>query len=175
MPRDRTSIFAGADWRRAEPRGGDQRHRRARRRTARSRSRSTGRPARRACPGTYHEYFGVVQEGVAWFSDNGQGGPPDDQIEALIDLVPGDPASSPDMGGSTGGGGSGGTPGDGTSGGTGGNGADPNGDGTDGTGAATPGTHAGCSAAGAPSSGGFALVLVLVFAALTLRRFGRRA
>ena len=31
--------------------------------------------------GTYHEYFGVVQEGVAWFSDPGQGGPPDNDLE----------------------------------------------------------------------------------------------
>ena len=32
--------------------------------------------------GTYHEFFDLVQEGVAWFSDPGQGGPPDNQIEA---------------------------------------------------------------------------------------------
>jgi lysozyme len=37
-------------------------------------------------PGTYHEHFGVVQEGVAWFSDSGQAGPPDDQLEALIEV-----------------------------------------------------------------------------------------
>src|SRR5205823_13073602 len=29
--------------------------------------------------GTFDEFFGVVQEGVAWFSDPGQGGPPDDE------------------------------------------------------------------------------------------------
>jgi MYXO-CTERM domain-containing protein len=34
--------------------------------------------------GTYTEYFGVVEEGVAWFSDPGQGGPPDSDIEANI-------------------------------------------------------------------------------------------
>jgi len=34
--------------------------------------------------GTYHEYFGVVQEGVAWFSDPGQGGPPDNDLEVQI-------------------------------------------------------------------------------------------
>ena len=34
--------------------------------------------------GTYNEYFDLVQEGVAWFSDPGQGGPPDNQIEAQI-------------------------------------------------------------------------------------------
>ena len=43
-----------------------------------------------AKPGTYDEFFGVVEEGVAWFSDPGQGGPPDNQIEAQIsgDRVP---------------------------------------------------------------------------------------
>lgn len=34
--------------------------------------------------GTFHQYFGMVQEGVAWFSDPGQGGPPDDQLQAKI-------------------------------------------------------------------------------------------
>ncbi|MGZ3428151.1 MAG: hypothetical protein ACXVCV_15960, partial [Polyangia bacterium] len=46
-------------------------------------------------PGQYHEFFGVVQEGVAWFSDAGQGGPADNDIEAWINLVPGAPP--PDM------------------------------------------------------------------------------
>ncbi len=45
-------------------------------------------------PGTYLEYFGVVEEGVAWFSDSGQGGPPDNDLEAQLVVVaggPGDP------------------------------------------------------------------------------------
>src|SRR5438874_3170224 len=116
MQRDRASIFAGSDW------------------VAPDRAATSGNvapggngtfafafhgPTGAACvPGTYHEFFGVVQEGVAWFSDNGQGGPPDNQLEALIDLVPGDPepdmARAPDLGsgattvgggGTTGGGG----------------------------------------------------------------------
>jgi Phage tail lysozyme len=64
-------------------------------------------PTGDACvPGTYHEHFGLVQEGVAWFSDSGQGGPPDDQIEALIELVPGEPGHPGDPGdGKLGGGG----------------------------------------------------------------------
>jgi MYXO-CTERM domain-containing protein len=37
--------------------------------------------------GAYTEYFGVVQDGVAWFSDPGQGGPPDDDIEANIQVT----------------------------------------------------------------------------------------
>jgi surface antigen len=40
-------------------------------------------------PGTYLEYFGVVEEGVAWFSDPGQGGPPDDDLEVQIVVVAG--------------------------------------------------------------------------------------
>jgi lysozyme len=37
--------------------------------------------------GTYFEYFNLVQEGVAWFSDAGQGGPADNQLEAQIQVV----------------------------------------------------------------------------------------
>ncbi len=38
--------------------------------------------------GMYKEYFGVVQEGVNWFSDPGEGGPPDNDLEALIQVEP---------------------------------------------------------------------------------------
>ena len=38
-------------------------------------------------PGTYFEYFGVVQEGVHWFSDSGQGGPPDNQLQVQVQVV----------------------------------------------------------------------------------------
>ncbi|HEX8791335.1 MAG TPA: GH25 family lysozyme [Polyangiaceae bacterium] len=38
-------------------------------------------------PGTYYEYFGVVQESVAWFSDPGQGGPPDNDLEVQVKVV----------------------------------------------------------------------------------------
>jgi lysozyme len=37
-------------------------------------------------PGTYEEFLGVVQEGVAWFSDPNQGGPPDHQLENKIEV-----------------------------------------------------------------------------------------
>jgi lysozyme len=39
--------------------------------------------------GTYNEYFGMVEEGVAWFSDPGQGGPPDNDLEAQLSIVGG--------------------------------------------------------------------------------------
>jgi|GEM_PF-1378911 len=40
-----------------------------------------------SAPGLYDEHFGVVQEGVAWFSDPGQGGPPDSDLEVKIQVV----------------------------------------------------------------------------------------
>jgi lysozyme len=45
-------------------------------------------------PGTFDEFFGVVQEGVAWFSDPGQGGPADNDIEAKIQVVAADYAAT---------------------------------------------------------------------------------
>ncbi len=38
-------------------------------------------------PGTYTEFFGVLEDGVAWFSDPGQGGPPDADLEVKIQVV----------------------------------------------------------------------------------------
>ncbi|MGH7294964.1 MAG: phage tail tip lysozyme, partial [Polyangiaceae bacterium] len=37
--------------------------------------------------GDHDEFFGVVQDGVAWFSDPGQGGPPDNDLEVKITVV----------------------------------------------------------------------------------------
>jgi lysozyme len=37
--------------------------------------------------GTFYEYFNLVEEGVAWFSDPGQGGPPDDDLEVQVKVV----------------------------------------------------------------------------------------
>ncbi len=44
--------------------------------------------------GTYNEHMGLVQDGVAWFSDSGQGGPPDKQLEAKIRVIPFTPHDS---------------------------------------------------------------------------------
>ncbi len=38
-------------------------------------------------PGLYDEHFGVVEEGVTWFGDPGEGGPPDDQLEVKIQVM----------------------------------------------------------------------------------------
>lgn len=91
MPRDRKSVFADSSWlapnRPAAVKG-------------------TVAPGgtykfefNLAAPdtaGTYDEHFGVVEEGVAWFSDSGQGGPPDNQLEVKIQVAPGPP--KPDAG-----------------------------------------------------------------------------
>jgi MYXO-CTERM domain-containing protein len=37
----------------------------------------------------FNEYFGVVREGIAWFSDTGQGGPPDNQLQIRVRAIAG--------------------------------------------------------------------------------------
>jgi lysozyme len=41
-------------------------------------------------PGMYDEFYSVLEEGVHWFGDPGQAGPPDNQIEAKIEVVEAD-------------------------------------------------------------------------------------
>jgi hypothetical protein len=97
VARDRASIFAGSDW--PAPN-------RAAAITGTVAPGANGTfafsftgPTGAACvPGTYQEHFGVVQEGTTWFSDAGAGGPADDQIEALIQLLPGDAPTPPPPG-----------------------------------------------------------------------------
>jgi hypothetical protein len=150
MPRDRASIFAGSDWL-------------APNRAATSGAVAPGAkgtfkfsftgPTGAACvPGTYTEYFGVVQESVAWFSDAGDGGPADNDIEALIDLVPGDATGSGSGSGSAeGSDDSGGSNGD-----TQGSDDDPS----------QPGAQsAGCNAGGHASA-----LIIIAFAGLVRRR-----
>lgn len=48
--------------------------------------------------GLYDEHIGLVQEGVAWFSDSGQGGPPDGQLEGLFQVGAKYPFGSVDNG-----------------------------------------------------------------------------
>lgn len=38
-------------------------------------------------PGEYVQFFNLVQEGVAWFGDPGQGGPPDAQIQIRVTVL----------------------------------------------------------------------------------------
>jgi hypothetical protein len=81
-PRDRTSVFADGTWLSGNrlaavqgtvPPGGTYKFK--------------FDFAAPSAPGTHDEFFGVVQEGVAWFSDSGQGGPPDNQLEAKIEVL----------------------------------------------------------------------------------------
>jgi MYXO-CTERM domain-containing protein len=82
QPRDRTSVFADSSW------------------LAPNRPAAVSGPIAPGGsykfqfnlhapdkPGTYYEYFGVVQEAVAWFSDPGQGGPPDNDLEVQIQVI----------------------------------------------------------------------------------------
>jgi MYXO-CTERM domain-containing protein len=93
QPRDRDSVFADPTWLAPNrpagvtgsvPMGGTYKF-----------SFNLHAPSK---PGTYLEYFGVVEDGVAWFSDPGQGGPPDDQLEVQIVVV-----ADPDAGAEDGG------------------------------------------------------------------------
>ncbi len=72
-------------------------------------------------PGTYYEYFNLVEEGVAWFSDPGQGGPPDNDLEVQVVVVagPATPDAGTTGGGADGGSSSGSSSGDASSGGSG--------------------------------------------------------
>lgn len=84
QPRDRTSAFADSTWLAPDRPSG-----------------VTGTVAPGASfkfafdlhapstPGTYLEYFNLVEDGVAWFSDPGQGGPADNDLEANIVVVAG--------------------------------------------------------------------------------------
>jgi MYXO-CTERM domain-containing protein len=81
-PRDRVSVFADSTWvsdnRPSEvkgtvPPGGTYKF--------------TFDLAAPQMTGTFAEHFGVVQDGVAWFGDPGQGGPPDSDLEVLIQVV----------------------------------------------------------------------------------------
>jgi Phage tail lysozyme len=95
QPRDRKSAFANGSWvsptRAAEvkgtvPPGGTYKF-----------AFDLAAPNKTA---TYDEFFGVVQEGVAWFSDSGQGGPVDNQLEVKIAVTAvANPPPPPDGGG----------------------------------------------------------------------------
>jgi hypothetical protein len=150
MPRDRASGFADADWlapNRAAAIAG------AVAPGANGTFRFSFRaPSGAACvPGTYHEHFGLLEEGAAWFSDGAQSGPPDDQIEALIEVVAAAPGAPADAG----------VPGNGDAAGA----PDQPGDGKPG---------AGC-AAGRGGGGAAALVLVALGTIARRRRAADRA
>lgn len=114
-------------------------------------------------PGVYDEHMGLVQEGVAWFSDPGEGGPPDAQLEGLFEVLEGEGggAGGPGGGGAGTGGGSGGEP-EGGEGGTGDTGS---------AGGCSGGVKLGCAVTRSPGDAGAGALFV---AAVGLLRFGRR-
>lgn len=125
-------------------------------------------------PGTYNEYFGVVQEGAQWFSDPGQAGPPDDQLQIAVEVVEGDAQmpDTPDMG----------TAAESDAGHSGGPSHDPNGDVRPGDGEApsteippllseSPGLDGGCAQSkGQPSVFGLTLFLLGLLFSRSRRR-----
>ena len=118
-PRDRTSVFAGPEW------PGKNRY---------ARVAGVVQPGETFkfsftlhAPletGIYDEHFGLVQEGVAWFGDPGQGGPPDAQLEGLFEVLPNPNGGSGGAGGTAGTGGAGGAGIGGEGGGSAGDGGD---------------------------------------------------
>jgi Phage tail lysozyme len=97
--------------------------------------------------GMYDEHFGVVEEGVAWFSDPGEGGPPDTQLEVKIQVV----ASASSGSGSSS---SSSTSGTGGGSGTGGSGAGGSGSATGGSASSGTGHSAASSSSGGASDSG---------------------
>jgi hypothetical protein len=96
QPRDGKSPLAAADW--VSPS----------RATTVDKATPTGAVGRfsfsvkaPATPGDYAQYFNLVREGVAWFSDAGQGGPPDNQLEVKLTVK----QAPPGQGGAAGAGG----------------------------------------------------------------------
>jgi lysozyme len=82
-PRDRTSPFAGPEW------PGPNRYARVEGVVPPGETFKFGFTMHAPLEtGVYDEHFGLVQEGVTWFSDPGQGGPPDGQLEGLFEVVP---------------------------------------------------------------------------------------
>jgi lysozyme len=107
--------------------------------------------------GTFTEFFGLVQDGEAWFSDPGHGGPPDTQLQGIFEVVPNPEGNSAGVGGSGAGGtgsGEGGTP------------WEPDGD------APLLADDGGCATGSAParSSGAPGLALLLALALAARRR-----
>ncbi len=79
QPRDGASALAGPDWKSPS------------RAATVDKETPPGQTARfafsvkaPAATGDHAQFFGLVREGVAWFSDGGQGGPPDDQLQVKV-------------------------------------------------------------------------------------------
>ncbi len=83
-PRDRSSVFAGSEWRGANrpscvPAGMTV--------AAGANHTFTWVMHAPAATGRYDEHWGMVEEGVTWFSASGQGGPADDNLEGIFTVT----------------------------------------------------------------------------------------
>ncbi|MGO9707842.1 MAG: CHAP domain-containing protein [Polyangiaceae bacterium] len=153
QPRDRVSVFADSTWVATD------------RPAAVSGSVAPGDSYKftfdlhaPATAGTYYEYFGVVEDGVAWFSDPGEGGPADDDLEVQVVVVDA-PTTTADAGAADSGGGQSasddaGAGGSAGSGGGSGGGSGSGSSGSTGSSTPTPADDGGAPANGASSNGG---------------------
>ena len=81
-PRDRESPFAGPEW------PGKNRYAQVKGLVMPGETyKFTWKMHAPKEPGTYDEHMGLVQEGVTWFSDAGQGGPPDGQLQGIFEVL----------------------------------------------------------------------------------------
>ncbi len=117
--------------------------------------------------GSYPQFFSLVQEGVAWFSDPGQGGPPDDLLQVRVTSTPAPTGPEPDAGVEADAGVDGGAP----------DGSVPTGDAepvVEGAGATTSGhIRGGCSAARTGGELPASLAALMVLLARSRRRPGQ--
>lgn len=84
QPRDRVSVFADSTW------VSDNRPAQVTGTVAPGQTYKFEFDLAATKVGNFDEFFGVVEDGVAWFSDPGQGGPPDDDLEVKITVVASD-------------------------------------------------------------------------------------
>jgi MYXO-CTERM domain-containing protein len=96
QPRDRVSVFADSSW------VADNRPAQVTGTVAPGQTYKFTFNLAATKAGTYDEFFGVVEEGVNWFSDSGQGGPPDNDLEVKILVMASDAGTHADAGTHTG-------------------------------------------------------------------------
>lgn len=81
-PRDRSSGLAGPEW------SGANRYSAVVGTVAPGETYRFNFTVHGTTEGTFDEHIGVVQEGVTWFSDPGEGGPPDNLFEGIWMVLP---------------------------------------------------------------------------------------
>jgi hypothetical protein len=92
LPRDRSSVFAGPEWPGPNrpacvPSGSTV--------AAGANHTFTWVMHAPTMTGRYDEHWGMVEDGVTWFSDPGAGGPPDNDLEGIFTVTPAPPPPPP--------------------------------------------------------------------------------